>query len=34
VRFAADMYGHDAKLVRALTSRRSTIVASPRRPTD
>lgn len=34
VRFAADMYGHDAKLVKALASRRSSIVASTRRPTD
>ena len=33
-RFAADMYRHDAKLVQALASRRSTIVASPRRPMD
>jgi murein L,D-transpeptidase YcbB/YkuD len=34
VRFAADMYGHDAKLVRALASRRSAIAASARRSTD
>jgi murein L,D-transpeptidase YcbB/YkuD len=34
VRFAADMYGHDAKLVQALASRRSTIAVTPRRATD
>lgn len=33
-RFAADMYGRDAKLVQALASRRSTAVASPSRPAD
>ena len=33
VRFAADMYGHDAKLVKALASRRRSIAASSGRPT-
>lgn len=34
VRFAADMYGRDAKLVKALASRRSAMSASTRGPTN
>ncbi|MFC5479763.1 L,D-transpeptidase family protein [Massilia suwonensis] len=33
-RFAADMYGRDAKLVQVLGSRRSAVVSAPSRPAD